>query len=153
RPDPPPREVREPRQRRLAPALAVPLVESLGRLSAERNEVLFPRGFAVEVGVHAGRYEGVALALEVPRHGCDLMRLVARQVEEHVRLRLLQCFRELALVGPVESDVTGEGAVRAVLAARGDGLDSAPHQLLARRDADKSGAAKYESPGHEWRGR
>ena len=97
--------------------------------------------------VYAGRDKDVALAFEDAQRHLDLRGSEAREVEQHVRLHRVQRFLQLLLVEPIDRDVTGEHAVGPFLPAGCDGLDAAPHQLLARGDPDEAGAAEDEGAG------
>ena len=139
-----PWKVARAREHRLAPAHAVGVVERLRWLTFQRNEVLLARGLAVEVGINgAGRDENVALAAEVLCHRRHLIGPVAREVEQHVRPYAIQRAAQLVFIGAVEGDVAREGAIGSFLASCRDGLDPAPHQLLACGGTDKSGPADY----------
>src|SRR5262249_27351575 len=112
----------------------------------QREEILLPCRLAVQVWVHAGRDEDVALATEAAPDHLDLAGPVAGEVEDDVGLRLVERAGELVLVGAVEGDVAREGPVGTLLAAGGDRFDAAAHQLLARGDADEAGATDDKGP-------
>jgi len=81
------------------------------------------------------------------RDGQHIGGLVAGQVEQHVRFGLVEGALQLCFVRPVEPHVAGEGAVGAILPARGDGFHAAAHQLLACGDPDEARAADDERAG------
>src|SRR5260370_5885094 len=123
------------REHRLAPTLAIQVVERFRGLALERDEILLARRLAVEIRIHAGRYEDVPLALERPRYGLHLTGQIAREVEQNIGLHGVDGSAQLLLVGAVERDVAREDAVRPLLSSRRDGFDAAPHQLFARSGA------------------
>ncbi len=142
RPDHGPRKVSRSRDDGLAPSFSVHVLEARRRLPLERNEIFLARRLAVQVRVDACRNEHVAVTLEVANDGLNLDRLIAREVEQHVRFDLIQRPFELLLVGAVECDVAGENAVRPFLAARGNRLNPTSHQLLASGAPNEPRAAK-----------
>ena len=136
------------RQDRLAPPLPVHVVECLRHIPGQSDEIFFAGGPAVQVRVHARRDEDIPGPLELARDGVYLARRIAGEVEQHVRFDLCESALELFLVRAVERDVAGECPVGPILAARGDGLHAAPHELFARGHADETGAAQHQRPGH-----
>ena len=131
-------------KQRLAPALAVHVVERFGRLALQRHEVFFAREPSVQIRIDACRDEHVSRAFELASHRFDVTRLKAGEVEEHVGFCLGQRTRELVLVCAVECDIARECSVRPILATRRDRLDATTHELFARRDPNESGSAQNQ---------